>query len=147
MSTLLSKCTFQDRDGNVLDTETVIAKSGTIALYFSGHFCVPCRQFTPLLKDFYTEVNEDDKKLEVIFVSLDKSKEEQEEYHKEHCDWPRISFDDSEIRLALKQEMGVEKIPALIVLDNNKDKPQFIDGVNDVRNMGPMAFDMKWRDS
>lgn len=80
MSALLSKCTFQDREGNVLDTETVLAKSGMIALYFSGHFCAPCRQFTPLLKEFYEEVNEDEaNKLEVIFVSLDNSKEEQQE--------------------------------------------------------------------
>jgi nucleoredoxin len=147
MSALLSRCTFQDRDGNVLDKDEVVLKSEKIALYFSGHFCAPCRQFTPLLKDFYAEVNEDEKMLEIIFVSLDKSKEDQETYHKEHSDWPRIAFDDEEIRLALKAEMGVEKIPALVILDNDKIKAKFTDGVNDVKNMGPMAYDLKWRDS
>jgi thiol-disulfide isomerase/thioredoxin len=27
-----------------------------VLYYFSAHWCPPCRQFTPLLKDFYEEV-------------------------------------------------------------------------------------------
>ena len=144
MSTLLSNCTLLDRNGHSIDKTAVIARPEKIALYFSAHFCAPCRQFTPALKEFYDEVNEDEKKLEIIFVSLDKTEEEAESYHREHGNWPRVSYDDEDVRMQLKEKLGVEKIPALIVLDNEKENAKFTDGVNDVKNMGPMAFDMKW---
>ena len=89
-------------------------------------------------------MNEDDKKLEIIFVSLDKTREQAESYHKEHGNWPRVSYDNEEARLQLKEKLGVEKIPALIVLDDEKENAKITDGFNDVKNMGPMAFDMKW---
>ena len=142
--TILSNCTLLDRNGQPIDKTAALARPETIALYFSGHFCAPCRQFTPLLKEFYDEVNEDDKKLEIVFVSLDKTKEDAEKYHSEHGNWPRIDYDNETARLELKEKLGVEKIPALIVLDESKENAKFIDGVNDVKNMGPMAFDMKW---
>jgi nucleoredoxin len=97
-----------------------------------------------MLKDFYDEVNEDEKKVEIIYVSLDKNQEEQEKYHNEHGNWPRIAFSDEEARANLKAKYGVEKIPAIVVLDDAKENAKFTDGVNDVRNMGPMAYDMKW---
>ena len=143
-SEILSKCTLLDRKGNKVDNE-VLNRADKIALYFSGHFCAPCRSFTPMLKEFYEEVNEDEKKLEIIFVSLDKSKAAQEEYHSvDQGNWPRIAFEDEAARLELKALMGVEKIPALVILDQSKLSAQFVDGVNDVKNMGPMALDMKW---
>ena len=143
MSSVLSACTLLDRQGNKLDNTTVLSAE-RVALYFSANFCKPCHEFLPSLKDFYEEVNEDGKKVELIFVSLDKSQEEQESYHKQMGNWPRISYDDEEARLGLKAKYGVEKIPSIIVLDNDKESAKCSDGVNDVRNMGPMAFDMKW---
>ena len=143
MSSILSSCDLLDRNGNVVD-QSVIHEAETVALYFSANFCKPCHEFLPMLKDFYDEVNEDDKKVEIIFVSLDKSQEEQESYHKEMGSWPRVAFSNEEARAALKTKYGVEKIPAIIVLDGDKEKAKCSDGVNDVRNMGPMAYDMKW---
>lgn len=144
MVSILSSCTFFDRSGAPVDKASILDKPEKVALYFSGHFCAPCRTFTPLLKDFYDEVNEDEKKLEIIFVSLDKSQAEQEQYHSEQGDWPRIAFADEAARLALKTQMGVEKIPALVILDETKETARFADGVNDVKNLGPMALDLKW---
>jgi nucleoredoxin len=143
MSSALSACSLLDRSGNPVDS-SVLEKAEHVALYFSANFCKPCHEFLPLLKEFYEEVNEDGKRVELVFVSLDKSEEEQVKYHKEMGNWPRISFDQAEVRTGLKEKYGVEKIPALIVLDGQKENAKFRDGVNDVRNMGPMALDMKW---
>lgn len=142
--TILDKCTLLNRNGDPVE-KSVLDKPERVALFFSANFCKPCHEFLPLLKDFYEEVNEDGtKKVEVVFVSLDKSQAEQETYHKAHGDWPRISFLNEAERLELKNHLGVEKIPALVILDETKENAKFKDGVNDVRNMGPMAFEMKW---
>jgi nucleoredoxin len=143
MSSILLTCQLLDRNGNPVEFAS-LSNAGTIALYFSADFCKPCHEFLPMLKDFYDEVNEDEKKVEIVYVSLDKTQEAQEKYHTEMGPWPRIAFANENERLALKAKFGVEKIPSIIVLDSDKEKAKCSDGVNDVRNMGPMAYDMKW---
>jgi thiol-disulfide isomerase/thioredoxin len=143
MSSIISKCYLLDRDGNVVD-HSCLTRAGTVALYFSADFCKPCHEFLPLLKDFYEEVNEDEKKVEIVYVSLDKTQDAQEKYHKQMGPWPRIAYANEAEREQLKAKYGVEKIPSIIVLDTDKESAKCSDGVNDVRNMGPMAFDMKW---
>ena len=44
-----------------------------VLLFFSAGWCPPCEQFLQVLKDFYNEVNIDERILEVIYVSCDKS--------------------------------------------------------------------------
>merc|ERR1712199_73167 len=51
-----------------------------VGLYFSAHWCPPCRQFTPMLVDAYKK-HLKAKNLEVIFVSADKSPQEFAEYY------------------------------------------------------------------
>ncbi|EER04610.1 thioredoxin, putative [Perkinsus marinus ATCC 50983] len=163
MSALIGK-TLLTQDGTKVKADDVLAGKEKIALYFSAHWCPPCRKFTPILKEFYEEVKEEDgeDKLEIIFISSDNSEEEQVEYHKEdHGDWLRVPYSDVETRDALKKEFGVcagiEKenlgiinddhksgIPCLLVLDEDKRSVKVFDGVNDVKTMGPVAVDMKW---
>jgi nucleoredoxin len=82
-----------------------------VALYFSAHWCPPCRQFTPVLKvcfiflfnfycqfvyclqDFYEEL--DGEKFEIVFVSFDRSEADLKAYMKEaHGNWCVIPFGD-----------------------------------------------------
>ena len=42
-----------------------------VGIYFSAHWCPPCRNFTPVLAEFYNSVNQNGKILEIIFVSSD----------------------------------------------------------------------------
>jgi len=60
-----------------------------VALYFSAHWCPPCRAFTPVLKDFYEEVTDSaGEAFEIVFVSFDRSAEDLKSYMDEsHGDW------------------------------------------------------------
>ena len=43
-----------------------------VLYYFSMHDCAPCREFTPLLVELYSEHNANTKQIEVVFFSGDK---------------------------------------------------------------------------
>ncbi len=53
-----------------------------IGIYFSAHWCPPCRGFTPVLAEFYESVKSErnDAELEIVFVSSDSDQESFEEY-------------------------------------------------------------------
>jgi thiol-disulfide isomerase/thioredoxin len=59
-----------------MSTIDLLQDKKIIALYFSASWCGPCRQFTPILVDFYKRMNEKKKKFEVIFISKDQSAEQ-----------------------------------------------------------------------
>ncbi len=65
------------------------------AVYFSASWCPPCQQFTPLLKQIVGELKQRQSPLQVIFVSLDRTKEAMEEYYLDHHgDWLAVRYDD-----------------------------------------------------
>ncbi|EYC15574.1 hypothetical protein Y032_0036g3220 [Ancylostoma ceylanicum] len=49
MAELLKGVKLQKKDGSTADAEEVL-KDKVVGLYFSAHWCPPCRQFTPVLK-------------------------------------------------------------------------------------------------
>merc|ERR1712187_631511 len=87
--------------------QTVKALSGkVVALYFSAHWCPPCRQFTPVLAKIYAKAKQKNLPFEIVFVSSDDSAQEQREYMKEmHGPWLQLPYDSPQ-RNALKQWFG-----------------------------------------
>lgn len=70
-----------------------------VGLYFSAHWCPPCRQFTPILKDFHAELKESDADFEIIFVSFDRSESDLKKYLEEsHGDWYHLPFGSEKIQ-------------------------------------------------
>ena len=65
-----------------------------VGVYFSAHWCPPCRSFTPKLSEFYTKTKEilGPQKFEVIFVSSDNTLEEFNEYFGV-MPWRSLKFD------------------------------------------------------
>jgi thiol-disulfide isomerase/thioredoxin len=70
-------------DGTTVATADRIGTKEVLALYFSAHWCGPCRGFTPTLSKKYTELQEAGKSFEMVFVSSDKDEGGFNEYHKE----------------------------------------------------------------
>lgn len=99
----------------VVDT-AVALKDKIVALYFSAHWCPPCRQFTPEFVRVFKEIEGSGKKFAVIFVSADQDQEAFSEYFGEQP-WYAVPFENQETRDSLNEHFGIRGIPALLVLD------------------------------
>jgi len=133
---------LQKADGSTVSAEEALANKAVVCFYFSAHWCPPCRQFTPILKDFYEEVS--DNGVEVIFVSSDRSAGEMVSYMKEsHGEWFAVEH-DSNLAQALKTKFGISGIPALIVIRGSDGTLITKSGRQDVQTSGPMAL-QKWK--
>merc|ERR1711877_15815 len=96
-------------DGTSVDGSAALEGKTIVCFYFSAHWCPPCRAFTPVLKDFYEETEEEG--VEIIFVSSDRSPADMVSYMKEsHGDWLAVEH-GSEVAQGLKQKFGVSGIP------------------------------------
>jgi len=138
---LLAGQKLQKADGQAVTAEVALAGKAVVCFYFSAHWCPPCRQFTPILKDFYEEVAENG--LEIIFVSSDRSAAEMTSYMKEsHGDWLAIEH-DSNLAQALKTKFGISGIPALIVCRSDGTLITK-SGRQDVQTAGPQAL-QRWK--
>jgi nucleoredoxin len=107
--------TLRKSDGTVVPTASLGNKN--LVLYFSAHWCPPCRQTTPLLAKLYQSMRihrADD--FEFIFISSDKDMKSFSEYHGE-MPWLAMPFDKRAEKEELSNRYGVEGIPSLIVVD------------------------------
>lgn len=59
--------------------------------------CNICKAFIATLKSFYEEVNLEDKKIEIIYVGLDKIKKEYENFTRT-MPWIGLGFSDEKIQ-------------------------------------------------
>lgn len=94
-------------------------KGKTVCLYFSAHWCPPCRAFTPMLAKLYKKLTEDKKNVEVVFVSSDRSEESFGQYL-DTMPWLAVPFGDPRID-QIKNLFAVDGIPMLVVLDDKGD--------------------------
>ncbi|WP_372845673.1 thioredoxin-like domain-containing protein [Pontiella sp.] len=87
-----------------------------LLLYFSAHWCPPCRGFTPKLVEYYHN-NLGGQLFQVLFVSSDRSDREMQAYMKEAAmPWPAVIY-HSEARKTLEKVYSGQGIPRLVLLD------------------------------
>ena len=87
-----------------------------LLLYFSAHWCPPCRGFTPKLVDFYHKEN-GGHLFQVLFVSADHTEREMQNYVREaKMPWPAVLY-HSEATKKLRKVYGGQGIPRLVLLD------------------------------
>jgi nucleoredoxin len=126
---------FLSKNGIVDDSALKEVK--LIGIYFSAHWCPPCRGFTPKLAEFYNKVNENGKVFEVIFITSDKDETSFHEYFNE-MPWLAIDFNNPN-KAEIKKAHSVSGIPTLVILKPNGTKLN-VNARQDVVN-GAQNFD------
>lgn len=98
------------------DDETMPGKK-LVALYFSAHWCGPCRKFTPELVNFYNRVAPQHPEFEIIFVSCDRSASAMQDYMREaNMPWPAVDYEKIMSKESIRKYCG-SGIPCLVLLD------------------------------
>jgi len=101
---------------STLSTTDALKGKKRVAIYFSAHWCPPCRGFTPKLAERYKELVGKGEDFEVVFVSSDKDEAAFSEYYAS-MPWLALPFADREAKAKLSKKFKVSGIPALIILD------------------------------
>lgn len=104
------------KDGEKPTTEVLSGKRA-VAVYFSAHWCPPCRGFTPQLAEWYT-ADLKDKGLEVIFVSSDREDAAFNDYYGE-MPWVALPYSLRDKKNSLSKKFKVQGIPSLVILDSD----------------------------
>merc|ERR1719428_1259209 len=95
--------TLLKSDGESISTADAFSGKTSIIIYFSAHWCPPCRGFTPKLCDAYKEYKTSGgTEAEVVFVSWDRDDNAFKEYYGE-MPWLAVPFEGKE---TLRKELG-----------------------------------------
>mmetsp|Transcript_7844 Transcript_7844/g.17039 ORF Transcript_7844/g.17039 Transcript_7844/m.17039 type:complete len:215 (-) Transcript_7844:407-1051(-) len=119
------------KDG-IQNTNSVLRGRDLVALYFSASWCPPCKQFSPILAEFYEHARSSKLGLEVVFVSSDKDETSFAKYYKTQP-WTALPYGVEEIR-KLGLDFKLKGIPTLVILDQKTGKFVNKTGRDDVLN-------------
>lgn len=104
-----------------LDLTTSTSKeafaNSIVALYFSAHWCGPCKVFTPILSKIYEIARYEKLPFEIVFASHDQDEDAYVNYRKT-MPWMALPFDsdmDSSISGQLGASFQVNSLPTLII--------------------------------
>ncbi|KAK9675565.1 hypothetical protein RND81_11G015600 [Saponaria officinalis] len=101
-----------DKSGSKVLISELIGKH--ILLYFSAHWCPPCRGFTPKLIKTYNEIKAKEDAFEIIFISSDRDQLSFEDYYSS-MPWLALPFGD-ERKSSLSRLFKQRGIPFLVAV-------------------------------
>merc|ERR1711988_988807 len=121
LSTIVGTQPLLDKDLKPVDVDKVANGAPLVGLYFSAHWCGPCRAFTPKLVTFKQMLAEEDVDLPIIFASSDRDEAAMKEYFATmngggNCNFHAFPQGGPRIN-ELKKKYGVSGIPWLVILD------------------------------
>lgn len=90
-------------------------KDKYLMLYFSAHWCPPCRAFTPKLSEAYTKLKAERSDFELVFISSDRDEKSFDEYF-DTMSFCGLPFEHREAKAVLSKMFGVQGIPTLVML-------------------------------
>eukprot|EP01054_Gregarina_sp_Poly1_P006427 Gregarina_sp_Poly_1__6426@NODE_3433_length_1099_cov_268_813953_g236_i2_p1_GENE_NODE_3433_length_1099_cov_268_813953_g236_i2NODE_3433_length_1099_cov_268_813953_g236_i2_p1_ORF_typecomplete_len306_score25_87Thioredoxin_8/PF13905_6/3_9e27PUB/PF09409_10/1_2e15AhpCTSA/PF00578_21/1_3e08Thioredoxin/PF00085_20/2_8e07Thioredoxin/PF00085_20/3_5e03Redoxin/PF08534_10/9_1e08Thioredoxin_2/PF13098_6/1_7e05Thioredoxin_9/PF14595_6/0_00027Thioredoxin_9/PF14595_6/2_6e03TraF/PF13728_6/0_00038DnaGprimase_HBD/PF16730 len=103
-----------------------------IAIYFSAHWCPPCRQFTPLLANLYNHALQLNKSFDIVFGTNDRSAVEFQQYYSQ-MPWKAIPYMDKVRVQTLMTIYGIRGIPSLVIVDKHGNTLQSANVVAQIR--------------
>ena len=112
---LLGEKLIQDGPEGRREVNTATLR-GVVGVYFSAHWCGPCRSFTPQLRKVYERAKSQGKAFEVIFMSSDRDERSFNEYFAT-MPWHAFAFADRGRHQQLTTLFQVQGIPSLVLLD------------------------------
>ncbi|KAK6171450.1 hypothetical protein SNE40_019638 [Patella caerulea] len=113
---MLGSKTVKNREGEDVAVSSFTGRGKVVGLYFSAHWCPPCRQFTPVLADFYQKLKGVGKEFEIVFISSDRDQKSFQEYFNT-MPWLTLDFSLRTEKDELCQKFSVRGIPTLVLLN------------------------------
>jgi nucleoredoxin len=107
-----------------------LASAKYVAVYYSAHWCPPCRAFTPDLVKWYEKTKAEHPEFELVFVSSDEDEKAMEKYMAEaKMPWPALRYGKKAQNKSLTVHGGAG-IPCLVLLDADGKvlSNSFVDG-------------------
>ncbi|XP_044539370.1 nucleoredoxin-like, partial [Gracilinanus agilis] len=92
-------------NGQSLDSSCL--EGSHVGVYFSAHWCPPCRSLTRVLVESYRKIKESGQKFEIIFVSADRSEDSFKQYFSE-MPWLAVPYTDEARRSRLNRLYGIQ---------------------------------------
>jgi len=136
---LLGEGLLNNKGEEVKTSDLSCKKGSVIGLYFSAHWCPPCRAFTPKLAEVYNEIKEAGNDFEIVFVSSDNSEKEFKSYHGE-MPWLAIPFNNEDEKDACSEKYSIQGLPTLILLDGESGDTISEDGRGAIEEFGAKGF-------
>eukprot|EP00919_Chromeraceae_sp_WS-2016_P016945 GHVR01040470.1.p1 GENE.GHVR01040470.1~~GHVR01040470.1.p1 ORF type:complete len:148 (+),score=19.43 GHVR01040470.1:153-596(+) len=137
--------TLVNKAGETTPTKSLATEGKVVGIYFSAHWCPPCRGFTPTLAEWYTNFKASEKgaQLEIIFVSSDHTDEDFKKYLEE-MPWLALPYADRDTKDKLSKKFGIKGIPTLVLLDGVTGE-LITKGGRDKVTSDPEGKDFPWR--
>uniref|UniRef100_A0A493TZG3 Nucleoredoxin n=1 Tax=Anas platyrhynchos platyrhynchos TaxID=8840 RepID=A0A493TZG3_ANAPP len=92
-------------NGQTLDSSAL--EGSHVGVYFSAHWCPPCRSLTRVLVESYRKIKEAGQKFEILFVSADRSEDSFKQYFSE-MPWVAVPYADEARRSRLNRLYGIQ---------------------------------------
>lgn len=134
-------------------SSVLLESSPLILFYFSASWCPPCRQFTPVLVDFYNKVNTPSRQAEIVLVSADRSEKDFKEYY-DKMPWLALPYENQSVKQFISEKYKIQSIPSLIltdkegfVLNSNCRNEVVSNGVNAIKHWQELVEKAKVKDS
>merc|ERR1711918_213184 len=89
-----------------------------VMIYFSAHWCPPCRGYTPQLSEAYAKSGKAGTETVIVFVSSDRDQAAFDEYYGS-MSFFALPFAARDQKSALSEKYGVRGIPTLVLLNGD----------------------------
>ncbi len=85
-----------------VDVETLAGAGKVLGIYFSAHWCPPCRAFTPQLVQWHDKVKAgpNGNNFNIVFVSSDRDEKSMKDYFGE-MPWHALPYSDRDRKVSL----------------------------------------------